>query len=80
MVYGLRQTDGASEIVHSTPGEGFKDSQITRVGDLTLDPTGLVTGTVKMTFTGAPALNWRHRSLTGDSTSLNDESNRASSA
>ena len=53
--------------------EVYKDSRIAGVGDLTLDPNSRATGAVKMAFIGAPALNWRHRSLTGDSTSLNDE-------
>ncbi len=38
-----------------------------------MDQHGVVTGTVKMTFMGAPAVRWRHRSLGGDSTSLERE-------
>ncbi len=35
-----------------------------------MDEHGVVTGTVKMTYIGAPALTWRHRSLSGDEQSL----------
>jgi hypothetical protein len=38
-----------------------------------MDEHGEVTGTVKMTYMGAPALTWRHRSLSGDDASLNRE-------
>ncbi|HEX7157530.1 MAG TPA: transglutaminase, partial [Edaphobacter sp.] len=41
--------------------------------NLTMDPQGSVTGTIKLTYLGAPALNWRQRSLTGDQTSLERE-------
>jgi hypothetical protein len=73
MVAGLRQTDGGSDFIVATPAESYKDSHIDRIGDLTMDSTGLVTGTVTLTFTGAPALKWRQRSLSGDSTSLENE-------
>jgi hypothetical protein len=38
-----------------------------------MDDHGEVTGTVKMTYIGAPALTWRHRSLSGDQASLERE-------
>jgi hypothetical protein len=72
MVNGLRQTDDGSEIV-ATPGESYTYSRTERVADLNLDQQGAVTGTVKMTYKGAPALTWRQRSLTGDATSLENE-------
>jgi hypothetical protein len=38
-----------------------------------MDEHGEVKGIVKLTFTGAPALSWRHRSLEGDTASFNHE-------
>jgi hypothetical protein len=48
-------------------------SRVQRIADLTMDEHGVVKGTVTMVYTGAPALTWRQRSLTGDGTSLQRE-------
>jgi len=69
---GIRQVDGGAQ-VSETPGEPYTASRTQRVADLVMDEQGVVTGTIKMTYTGAAALNWRQRSLAGDSTSLNHE-------
>jgi hypothetical protein len=69
---GIRQNDGGAEI-SQTPGEPYTFSRVQRVADLTMDEHGEVTGIVKMTYMGSPALRWRQRSLEGDSTSLNHE-------
>jgi len=69
LVQGLRQTDGGTAL-SGTPGESYKDSRTERLADLTMDDHGEVSGTVKMTWAGAPALNWRQRALRGDDTSL----------
>ena len=68
----LRQTDTGTVLV-TTPGEPYTASRVQRVANLTMDQQGIVTGSVKMTFIGAPAINWRQRSLTGDQTSLQRE-------
>jgi hypothetical protein len=72
MTSGIRQIDGGSAIFAS-PGEPYTTSRVQRVANLTMDKQGIVTGTVKMTFIGSPALSWRQSSLTGDSTSLERE-------
>jgi hypothetical protein len=72
MTSGIRQTDGPTDFGIS-PLESYTTSSTQRVADLTMDPKGIVSGTVKMTYIGAPALSWRQRSLVGDATSLNDE-------
>ncbi len=69
-VAGLRQTEGGSALTE-TPGEPYTASRTQRIADLTMDEHGEMTGTVKMTWTGAPALSWRQSYLRGDSTSLN---------
>ena len=70
MAQGLRQVDGGTAI-GATPGEPYTASRTQRVANLTMDEHGEVTGTVKMTWNGAPALRWRQASLRGDLTSLN---------
>jgi hypothetical protein len=69
---GLRQNDGGSEII-AAPLDAYTYSRIQRMADLTIDHKGAVTGTIKMTFIGSPALFWRQRSLTGDAASLESE-------
>ncbi len=51
---GIRQSDSGGEIFQ-TPGEPYTFSRTSRVADLTMDEKGAVTGTIKMTYTGAPA-------------------------
>jgi len=72
MTGGLRQTDGGTALVN-TPSEPYSASRTQRVANLTMDEHGEVTGEVKMTWTGAPALSWRQRYLRGDATSLNND-------
>jgi hypothetical protein len=69
---GIRQTDKGAAIV-VTPSESFKSSTVKRIADLTLDNHGVATGSVTFSFSGAPALRWRHASLLGDITSLHHE-------
>jgi len=69
---GIRQTDNGATIAAS-PGELYKWSRVERIGDLTMDERGIVSGALKMTYTGAPALNWRHKALAGDDASLRRE-------
>ncbi|MBB5338268.1 DUF3857 domain-containing protein [Tunturiibacter gelidoferens] len=69
---GLRQIDGGAGPVE-TPGETYLYSKTTRIADLTMDEHGEVSGTLKMTYMGSPALHWRQRALTGDDESLKRE-------
>lgn len=72
LVGGIRQVDGGTAIAE-TSGEPYTTSHVTRVADLVMDEHGEVNGLIKMTYTGAPALAWRHNALEGDETSLNKE-------
>jgi hypothetical protein len=67
---GLRQTADATELA-ATPASPFKDNHTNRIADLKLDEHGVATGTVKIDYTGDPALAWRQAALRGDATSLN---------
>ncbi len=70
VVAGLRQDDGGTAL-GQTPSPSYKDARTERIADLAMDEHGEATGTVIMTYRGAPALNWRQRFLRGDNTSLN---------
>jgi len=69
MSSGIRQVDGGT-VIDQTPRESYGNSRTQRVANLTMRPDGTVSGTVKMTYTGAPALHWRQASLQSDDDSL----------
>jgi len=69
---GIRQTDKGSDFVE-TPSEPYTSSRTLRVGDLVMDEHGSVSGSVKMTYIGAPALYWRQHALNGDATGLRED-------
>ena len=69
MTGGLRQADSGAVIAY-TQGEPYTASMVQRIADLKMDENGLVTGTVRMSYTGAPALRWRQIALRGDATAL----------
>jgi len=66
---GIRQSDSGTTFAQAPP-EPYTASNVQRVADLTMDEQGVATGTISMTYIGAPALALRQRSLTGDETSL----------
>ncbi len=72
MAQGVRQTDSGSDFF-GTNGESYSFSRVQRIADLTLSSEGALSGTIKMTYAGDPAIRWRHRSLEGDSASLERE-------
>ena len=69
LTQGLRQTDGGTSVA-TTPSPSYKESRTQRVANLTLDERGAISGTVKMTWIGAPALQWRETSLREDNASI----------
>jgi hypothetical protein len=66
---GLRQAE-SGVVIASTPNEDYTYSKLQRIADLTMDQSGVVTGTVNFTYYGAPALRWRQAALTGDEISV----------
>jgi len=70
VVEGLRQFDKGTEF-GETPDDNFKVNVVTRVANLKMDDAGQITGTIDLTFTGADAVEWRHKALSGDEESLN---------
>jgi hypothetical protein len=69
---GIRQTDGGTDFAN-TVGDPYTFSRTQRIADLAIDQQGALTGTITMTYTGAPALRWRQRALVGDAASLERE-------
>jgi len=70
VVQGLRQSDKGTEF-GATPSDDFKFNALTRVANLKMDDAGQITGTIDLGFSGADAVEWRHRALSGDEESLN---------
>lgn len=62
---GFRQSD-AGPATASTPPSSYKDNTLVRSGELTLDESGAVTGTINYVMTGQRALQWRQLALTTD--------------
>jgi hypothetical protein len=72
LAQGIRQTDGGADFVN-TEGDLYTYSRTQRIADLTIDQQGALTGTITMTYMGAPALHWRQRAIEGDAASLERE-------
>jgi hypothetical protein len=68
-VQGLRQTDKGTDFA-TTSGDDYKVNRWTRVANLNMDDQGQITGSIKLTFIGAAAVEWRHTALRGDDESL----------
>jgi hypothetical protein len=62
---GYRLVDKTAIIAHTPAGE-YTASSLQRLGDLTIDENGGVTGTVRFILKGQPALYWRHVALQND--------------
>jgi Domain of Unknown Function with PDB structure (DUF3857) len=64
-VDGIRQTDKGVDFAH-TPGLSYKDTLMERTAVLTLEPTGSLTGTIRIAMNGTEALRWRQAALRSD--------------
>jgi hypothetical protein len=72
LAQGIRQTEAGTDFA-TTESDPYTFSRTQRVADLAIDQQGALSGTIKMTYTGAPALRWRQRALEGDAASLERE-------
>lgn len=72
MAGGIRQIESGTAL-SNTPGELLTFSNTQRIAEFKMDEHGEATGVVKLTYTGAPAIAWRHRSLLGDDESFRRE-------
>ncbi len=66
---GLRQNDSGTEFANS-PDNAYKDARTIKVATLKMDETGSVNGTIKVGYSGTPALAWRQRALETDQTEI----------
>jgi uncharacterized protein YciU (UPF0263 family) len=72
---GLRQSaDGPGRAI--TPAQVFGANTIKRLGDITVDPHGGITGTLQIVMTGQEALAWRQRALEVDPAELKKQFDR----
>jgi len=69
---GLRQSD-TGPILASTASAPYDSNKASKIADLKLDETGNAAGTITATYTGVPALRWRHIALLGDTESLKEQ-------
>lgn len=70
---GIRQDNKNPATQFSiTPGEPYKYSHTSRVGDVTIAEDGHMTGKLIFTYEGSPALRWRHVALKNDDAELKD--------
>ncbi|HKN21078.1 MAG TPA: DUF3857 domain-containing protein [Terracidiphilus sp.] len=53
-----------------TPSQSYKDNNVNRVADLTLDAHGAIKGTIQIIMTGQKALHWRQIAFKNDDTEL----------
>jgi hypothetical protein len=68
---GMREMeDGTTSILNTTPEPSYTESTTQRAADLTLNADGTATGTVQISWTGAPALQRRQEALTKDEDEL----------
>jgi hypothetical protein len=62
---GIRQSaEGRSAA--GSPLQSYPDNKMLRIGDVTIDGQGAVTGSFRFAMTGQEALYWRQRALTND--------------
>jgi hypothetical protein len=62
--------------VSTTAPQAYKDNATNRIGDITLDAHGVVTGSFNIVMTGQEALRWRQASLRNDDTELKKDFDR----
>jgi len=73
---GFRLAD-KDAVIASTPPASFKDAAVHRSGDLTIDPTGGVSGTIRILLSGQSALRWRQLALINDEQEVRKQFNES---
>jgi hypothetical protein len=72
---GIGQTAKGFSIT-TTPAQVYKDNTTSRMGDLTVDAHGGITGSFSFVMTGQAALRWRQESLRMDNDELKKQFDR----
>jgi hypothetical protein len=63
---GVRQVEGGGTMTAGSIDTNYKDTQIIRIAQLTLDNSGKLQGTIRITYSGNEALRWRQSALRTD--------------
>jgi len=58
--------DSGDHIITSSPQQAYPDNKATRIGDITIDAQGAMTGNFRYVMTGQQALAWRQEALEND--------------
>jgi hypothetical protein len=62
---GLTQSAKGAAVITSA-AQQYPDNKTVRIGDITLDSHGAITGSFRFLMTGQEALRWRQKALTND--------------
>ncbi len=73
---GFRATDKDPAPVTS-PAASYKAAEVQRVAQLSIDPAGALTGSVRIVMSGPDALHWRQLSLENDSDEMKKKFNES---
>lgn len=73
---GLRLTS-TGVMYGTTPALTYKETTLTRVADLAIDPSGNVIGTARFVMSGQEALQWRQLMLKNDESEVKKQFNEA---
>jgi hypothetical protein len=63
---GVRQVEGGGTAITGSADTNYKDTEIQRIAQLSLDSDGKIHGTIRVNFTGNEALRWRQNILRTD--------------
>lgn len=73
---GVRQSPG-SGLVATTPPQLYTANSTTRIGDVTLDASGTISGSFRFIMAGQQALRWRQEALENDTDEVKKEFDRS---
>jgi Domain of Unknown Function with PDB structure (DUF3857)/Transglutaminase-like superfamily len=76
MASGFRASDKGPEY-GMVPAENYKQNVVERIGDLTVDASGNVTGTLRFILLGQDALHWRQVALRNDTDEVKKQFNES---
>jgi hypothetical protein len=72
-VGGLRELDNGAAALAVTSQPPYTQSETRRTGEITMNADGSARGTLQITWTGAPALDWRQVALRKDEAAVKDQ-------
>ena len=73
---GVSQGATGTPAVGTSPSQPYTANTLTRIGDLTLDDQGAITGQIRFVMSGQEALRWRQAALENDLDEVNKRFDR----